>query len=93
MKGQDYVLDLLSILDVMEPLKMGMEAVQGVSAAPWKTAKVYHRLMEHYEDINFSSLQHTPRLRQHLEEVKEMTFKGKIICTCSAGLWKAITKM
>lgn len=37
-KGVDLVMDLMTMLDILEPMKHVMTAVQAVNLAPWKAA-------------------------------------------------------
>jgi len=74
---QDFVCDLLIMLDTFLPLKKVMEGVQSFSTPAWKCGIYMSRLCKHYESMDFQTRFNMPLLAEHIEDIQQMKFKGK----------------
>lgn len=74
--GQDYILDLLGLLDMFLPIKKTMEALQSSKIAPWKVSKFIESLSNHLKEIDFISMKGLNLLKGHYSDVEDMKFKG-----------------
>ena len=74
--------DLLTLLDIFKPLKLVMERLQSYTLPPWKSVKYIDSLLEHLRCMKFSdnleSCKSTPLFCEHLNDVQDMKFKGKV---------------
>ena len=68
--------DLLCILDIMMPLREVMVALQSTTIAPWKAPLYMDRLIEHYERMQFRSMERTPMLAESYESLQNSRFQG-----------------
>ena len=73
---QDFVHELLVMLDIFIPIKHVMEAVQSCTVAGWKIVIYLEALLAHLERLHIVDQVNTPLLRKHLQDVKELRFKG-----------------
>ena len=76
---QDYVYDLLGLLDIFHPFKKVMEALQSYSITPSKGPNFIEKLLEHLALIDFRSNMFTPMLSHHLDDLKNNRFEGEIV--------------
>lgn len=74
--GQDFIYDLLFLLDVFAPVSVMMTAVQGMTTPIWKACKWARSLITFLGSISTTTGNGLPLLSQYLEEVKDMKFKG-----------------
>ena len=54
--GQDFIFDLLFIIDTFQPLTATMTAIQGLSVPIWKTPKYIDLLIDFYKNIEIRSV-------------------------------------
>ncbi|XP_018026712.1 uncharacterized protein LOC108682107, partial [Hyalella azteca] len=74
-QGQDFVYDLLFLLDFLGPLVQVMNALQNFTVPIWKQVKFSNSLIEHWKSISVETLAGLPRLSQHETELQDLKYK------------------
>ena len=64
---QDYVSNLLVMLDLFLPIKMVMEAFQGYAVVAWKCVIYIQSLQSHFKKMSFGERISTPMLSEHYD--------------------------
>ena len=75
--GQDFVYDLLAILDIFKPITITMTALQGLNQPLWKTAKYTRALVEYLEGMDVEDFHSMPRLSNNIDDLRNMKFSGR----------------
>ena len=76
---QDYICDLLTMLDLFLPLKKVMEAVQSFTVTGWKAAKYISKLVLHYRSMSFRRKTNTPLFAADYDSLLQSKFKGTVL--------------
>lgn len=74
--GQDFIYDLLVLLDILNPVVKAMEALQSFSAPIWKVVPYLDSVIKYLKSINFSTFAGLPRLKEHIEDLNKLVYKG-----------------
>ena len=92
---QDYVYDLLAILDILDPLIIVMKAVQTINCAPWKIVNLMDKLIVHYDLMQFGVHRKTPRSSTHANDLslEPPMFKGKPVLVAISQIFVENTNL
>lgn len=74
--GQDFIYDLLVILDILHPVIVCMDKLQSFSCPIWKTPKYLREVINALEAINVDTLCGLPRLQKHKADIENMMYSG-----------------
>ena len=73
--GQDFVSDLLGLLDITAPLSELMILSQAIDFLHWKVVFWGERMLLWMEDI-LGNIKELPRFKKHLAEIENFQFQG-----------------
>ena len=74
--GQDFVFDLLCIIDILNPIMKMMERAQDLQAPMWKVVGWQKVVVDFMEGMNIETSENMPTLAVHRAEIEKMSFKG-----------------
>ncbi|XP_018014214.1 uncharacterized protein LOC108671228 [Hyalella azteca] len=80
-QGQDFVYDLLFLLDFLGPLVQTMNVLQDFAVPIWKVVKFTRSLINHWESISVSTLKGLPRLSMHQTQLEMFKYNGLELLT------------
>lgn len=74
--GQDYVLDLICLCDLMKPIIDMMVRVQSLQVPIWKVVGWGTQVLTFIQEVDLDSCKNMSMLATHEADVKDMKFKG-----------------